>query len=75
MSDQRCAVSGLPAGDIDACGDCDPCIHALAERAVDRAFKKCTCHPDDRPPYPCPQKFAYSECVAASSQQSLTEKP
>ena len=30
---------------------------------VDRS---CTCHPDDNPPTPCPEKFAYSECVAAS---------
>ena len=27
--------------------------------------KPCTCHPDDNPPVPCPQKFALSECRAA----------
>lgn len=26
----------------------------------------CTCHPDDNPPRPCPQRYAYSECVAAA---------
>jgi len=29
---------------------------------------KCTCHPDDNPPRPCPQKYAYSECVAAAER-------
>ncbi len=29
--------------------------------------RACTCHPDDNPPQPCPQKFAYSECVAAAA--------
>jgi hypothetical protein len=28
---------------------------------------KCTCHPDDNPPRPCPQKFALSECRRAES--------
>lgn len=27
----------------------------------------CTCHPSDNPPRPCPQRYAYSECVAASA--------
>ena len=36
---QRCAVSGLPAGHKDACGDCDPCIDALAKQSVDRIFQ------------------------------------
>jgi hypothetical protein len=27
----------------------------------------CTCHPDDNPPRPCPQKYALSECWAAAS--------
>jgi hypothetical protein len=29
----------------------------------------CTCHPDDKPPRPCPQKYAYSECVAAAARE------
>lgn len=29
--------------------------------------RPCTCHPDDNPPIPCPQKFALSECRAAAA--------
>ena len=29
-------------------------------------LRPCTCHPDDDPPRPCPQKFALSECRAAA---------
>ena len=29
-------------------------------------YRPCTCHPDDSPPNPCPQKFALSECVTAA---------
>lgn len=28
--------------------------------------RACTCHPDDNPPVPCAQKYALSECRAAS---------
>lgn len=28
--------------------------------------RECTCHSDDRPPNPCPRKFAYSECVQSA---------
>ena len=28
--------------------------------------RPCTCHPDDDPPAPCPQKFAYHECMRAA---------
>lgn len=27
--------------------------------------RQCTCHPDDKPPVPCPGKFALTECRAA----------
>lgn len=27
--------------------------------------RECTCHPDDNPPWPCPRKYALSECRAA----------
>lgn len=30
--------------------------------------RDCTCHPDDNPPRPCPQKFAYSECMKAAAE-------
>lgn len=29
--------------------------------------KSCTCHPDDNPPVPCPQKYALTECRAAAA--------
>lgn len=28
----------------------------------------CTCHPDDNPPRPCPQRYALSECRAAAAE-------
>lgn len=28
--------------------------------------RPCTCHPDDKPPVPCPKKYALSECRAAA---------
>ena len=40
------------------------------ESSMQRA---CTCHPDDNPPVPCPQKFALSECRAAAERRK--EKP
>ena len=27
--------------------------------------RRCTCHPDDNPPRPCPQKYALTHCRAA----------
>lgn len=35
-------------------------------RAVER---RCTCHPDDNPPRPCPQKFALTECRKAAASE------
>ena len=35
--------------------------------------RTCTCHPDDSPPAPCPQKFAYGDCVAAMNEDFLKE--
>lgn len=32
------------------------------------AERPCTCHPDDKLPKPCPQKYSYSECVASQPQ-------
>lgn len=32
--------------------------------------RPCTCHPDDNPPSPCAERYAYSECVAAASPAS-----
>lgn len=33
-------------------------------------WRSCTCHPDDNPPSPCPQKYALSECQAAALSAS-----
>lgn len=30
----------------------------------------CTCHPDDNPPNPCAGKYAYSDCVSATSKHA-----
>lgn len=38
---------------------------------VDPYPRKCTCHPDDNPPVPCPGKHAYSECVSAARISAL----
>lgn len=32
--------------------------------------KPCTCHPDDNPPVPCAQKYAYSDCVVSQPTES-----
>lgn len=29
--------------------------------------KPCTCHPDDNSPTPCPHRYAFRDCVAAST--------
>ena len=41
------------------------------KKILDQAFaaldnRPCTCHPDDNPPRPCPQKYALSECIRAA---------
>lgn len=33
--------------------------------------RACTCHPDDNPPKPCPQKYALTHCRAASIAVAL----
>ena len=36
--------------------------------AIPGIERPCTCHPDDNPPVPCTQKYALSECRAASGE-------
>ncbi len=36
--------------------------------------RSCTCHPDDNPPVPCPQKFALSECKAADALERVRDE-
>jgi hypothetical protein len=33
--------------------------------------RECTCHPDDNPPRPCPQKFALTDCRLAASDAEV----
>jgi len=33
--------------------------------------RRCTCHPDDQPPQPCPQKYALTHCRAADLGKRL----
>ena len=35
--------------------------------ATKTAARPCTCHPDDNPPMPCAERYALSECKAASA--------
>ena len=34
---------------------------------------ECTCHPDDNPPRPCPQKYALSDCRSAADRAAIRE--
>lgn len=45
--------------------------HRLPEYAAPTTYRAerdrpCTCHPDDRPPGPCPRRYAASECQQAA---------
>lgn len=46
---------------------------ATAERAGEVLPRPCTCHPDDKPPRPCPRKYALTECRQAHDP-TLTER-
>jgi len=35
--------------------------------------KICTCHPDDKPPIPCAQKFALKDCRLAAALEAVRE--
>ena len=37
--------------------------------------RPCTCHPDDNPPVPCPQKYALSECKTAPDAATVELPP
>lgn len=34
--------------------------------------RTCTCHPDDKPPVPCPRRFALTECRVAALVSAAT---
>ena len=35
--------------------------------------RPCTCHPDDNPPVPCPQKYALTDCRMAALERTVAE--
>jgi hypothetical protein len=53
---------GLPFGLSDAIGESQSEKQTLQTR-------RCTCHPDDNPPDPCPEKYALSDCRAAEIER------
>jgi hypothetical protein len=48
------------------------CAPASSGREQERP---CTCHPDDNPPRPCPQKFALEECRKAAAPKQIIDPP
>lgn len=52
-------LANLPNGGLQ--------LSASAKENTDT--RKCTCHPDDLPPVPCPRKFALTECRAAAYER------
>ena len=45
-----------------------------APSPLDGDTRECTCHPNDKPPYPCPRKFALTECLAAAACRDARPK-
>lgn len=37
-----------------------------ADQTANGDVRICTCHPDDKPPVPCPRKYALTECRIAA---------
>lgn len=35
--------------------------------------RPCTCHPDDNPPQPCEQRYAFRDCADAAEERYLRE--
>lgn len=61
-----CGVAIPPAPDHPAHGVPCPVDGCTTVKGADQpSVRPCTCHPDDNPPVPCPQKFALSECKTA----------
>jgi hypothetical protein len=47
----------------------DPKTQCGAQIPAPFEERLCTCHPDDKPPVPCAERYAFSECKATSSEQ------
>jgi chromosome segregation ATPase len=43
-------------------GDINAALRGVGDAINDSDPRPCTCHPDDRPPVPCPGKFSLTEC-------------
>jgi hypothetical protein len=46
----------------------------LRDAPAGQGGKPCTCHPDDNPPRPCPQRYALTECRQAALAQNAQGK-
>lgn len=44
----------------------DGSISPAQQAAINTDTRTCTCHPDDKPPVPCPRKFALTHCRMAA---------
>lgn len=44
---------------------------AEAKSAGSLDTRKCTCHPDDNPPYPCAKKYALTDCKIEEMASAL----
>jgi hypothetical protein len=64
------AVDALGVAIADAGYAWTPGMRAAYEKATadNVSVRPCTCHPDDNPPRPCPQKYALADCRAAADQ-------
>lgn len=46
----------------------------IAQGPVDvTVSRQCTCHPDDNPPTPCEQRYAFRDCADAAEEGYLRE--
>lgn len=41
---------------------------------IERELRACTCHPDDRPEGPCPQKFAARDCSDTADRREAVRR-
>ena len=65
------ALKGNAAPQVAAKDGASEMGDSLTTRPAESAFHPCTCHPDDNPPRPCPQKFALSECRKAAHRAKV----
>jgi hypothetical protein len=66
----RCSCGFSRCFDENALGSALP-VPATGPQDDGGTSRSCTCHPDDHPPVPCAEKYAYSECVAAAARRPV----